>query len=100
MLYHYFETCGAVGGQNVNNRLALHDPATLLYLLEPDCFYKQKVFCNVCDRGIESYGYTVIDLYDIEKKSEKEKNMTLVKVKMDKLDYLNKQVVELLNNYE
>lgn len=96
MLYHYFKTCDAVG-QNGDAKLALHDPATLMYVIEPECFKMQRVNCRVDQEGLETYGYTLIDYLEIEKSLPK--NMVLVKVDMDKVDFLSNEIVELLNKY-
>lgn len=96
MLYHYFKTCDAVG-QNENSRLALHDPATLMYLIEPECYTYEETFCQVDIEGLETYGYTLIDYLDIERR--KRKNMNLVRIDRSKCEFIKNEILKLLSEY-
>lgn len=93
MLKFYFEKCGAFG-EGENHLNPIHDPTTVMYLLEPECYPSVPCRCEVELEGLETYGYSLIDLYNIGQWPEKDFNIRYVTVRDDKRDYLAQQVLK------
>ena len=74
--------------------MPIHDTPVIMYLVEPECFTTERVHCEVELDGPESYGYSLIDLYNINSWSEEEKNIHFVRVKPDKTGYLAQRIMK------
>ncbi len=85
-------------GEVENDKVILHDPATVMYMMEPQCFYSRKVFCNIELNGRYSYGMTVLDLENVLHKDEAEKNVDYVYAKPECADYLAEKFFEYIRN--
>ena len=92
MLKFYFGKCGAFEGEV--RKMPIHDTPVIMYLVEPECFTTERVHCEVELDGPESYGYSLIDLYNINGWSEEEKNIHFVRVKPDKTGYLAQRIMK------
>lgn len=92
MLKFYFTQCGGFEGKA--QKMPIHDAPTVMYLLEPDCYTSIPCRCEVELEGPETYGYTLIDLYNIGGWSAAEKNIRYVRVREDKVDYLADQIIK------
>ena len=92
MLGYYFGKCGAFEGVGV--KMPIHDTPVIMYLTEPECYTTRKVRCEVVLDAPETYGYSLIDLYNLGGWSEEEKNIHFVRVKADKTDYLAQRIMK------
>lgn len=91
MLGYYFEKCGAFHGEA--QKTPIHDTPVIMYLVEPECFTTERIRCEVEVGGPETYGYSLIDLYNLGGWSEEEKNVHFVRVKADKTEYLAHRIM-------
>lgn len=92
MLKFYFTQCG--GFEETPQKMPIHDAPVIMYLLEPDCYTSIPCRCEVELDGVETYGYTLIDLYNIGGWLETEKNIRYVRVREDRVDYLAGQIIK------
>ncbi|MDD7201078.1 MAG: nucleoside hydrolase [Sphaerochaetaceae bacterium] len=58
--------------------VTLHDPATLFSVIDPTAISTKKYYCDVETKGELTTGFTLIDKNDYYKKSDSEKNLTLI----------------------
>ena len=81
------EVIGGEGEEEISeNRLkaakeelvTLHDPATVAYVIDPSLFTSAKYYCDVETKGELTTGFTLIDKNDYYKKSDAERNLTLL----------------------
>ena len=91
MLWFYFEKCG--GAEYGFRKMPIHDTPVVMYLVEPECFTTIHCRCEVELNGPETYGYSLIDLYNLGEWPEEQKNVQYVAVKHDKADYLTRQII-------
>lgn len=91
MLGYYFGKCGAFEGKAV--KMPIHDTPVIMYLVEPECFTTERCRCEVEVDGPETYGYSLIDLYNLNGWSEEEKNIHFVRVMADKTEYLAHRIM-------
>lgn len=97
MLRYYNKTTAMYDGAQ-NERVVLHDPAAVMYMLESECFFSKKVFCDVELKGRYSYGMTVIDLEDVWNKPDVEKNVHYIYTKPECAEYLSQKFFEYILN--
>ncbi|MBR2577822.1 MAG: hypothetical protein IKE38_02720 [Erysipelotrichaceae bacterium] len=87
----------AAFGESIDSEdgpVVLHDPACILYALEPECCTMKKVFCDIELSGKYSHGLTVIDINDRYRLDEKDKNMYLVFAKDDTDEHFRRMFIE------
>ena len=92
MLGYYFAKCGAFGGETA--KTPIHDTPVIMYLAEPEYFTSQRVRCDVIVDGPETYGYSLIDLYNINGYSEEEKNVHFVRVDPNRTEELADRILK------
>lgn len=91
MLRFYFDKCGAFNGPS--SKTPIHDTPVIMYLAEPEHFTTEKVRCEVELDGKETYGYSLIDLYNLGGWSEEEKNVHFVRVKPEEIETLAERIM-------
>jgi inosine-uridine nucleoside N-ribohydrolase len=98
MINDYCDNCNALG-ENIYCAVVLHDPAVILYLTEPEYFTATKYYCDIETSGEYTYGFSVIDVFNIYKKSEQEFNIHFVMTDERKGEYLLNRFIEVLASY-
>ena len=58
--------------------ITMHDPATVAYVIAPELFTTSRYYCDVECRGELTTGFTLIDKNNYYRKSEAERNLTLI----------------------
>lgn len=92
---YYFAACTGFGERD-DARQSLHDPATVMFLIEPQCYYSVLCHCDVELEGKETYGYSLIDVYNIAERPAEEFNIQLVRVDAAQIPYLRQRTLECL----
>lgn len=90
---YYFGTTGGYDDP-VEPRVSLHDPSTVMYLIEPQYFTGRRCYCGIETAGIETYGYSLIDIYNLEEWPESEFNIVLVGLREDTIPALQKATMD------
>lgn len=61
-----------------NEKVTMHDPATVAYVIKPELFTTAKYYCDVECKGELTTGFTLIDKNNWYRKTEEERNLTLI----------------------
>lgn len=92
MLRFYFDKCG--GFEGAARKMPIHDTPVIMYLAEPENFDAVRCRCDVELNGPETYGYSLIDLYNLGGWSDAEKNIHYVRVKPERTDALSQRIIK------
>lgn len=99
MLKYYYDACSGFG-ENIDLKLSIHDAATVMFLLEPDCYRTVKCHCAIELTGTETYGYSLIDIYNIDGWEESEFNIHYVYILDEKTDYLRHLILRGIKGFD